>query len=146
MALQGIFLASGRVAAPGLKNACFVKTHILSNHILGLNAHEQRHQDKEERQHELKPYKHVAKGLSLHTGSIRSLQDQCGRLGGGIQCRSKACDNGRDQRHAKHQGKDANVIIQCQTVRHIRRPGRSCHYVHDQAGNRKRDERDKPGV
>ena len=48
MALQGIFLASGRVAAPGLKNACFVKTHILSNHILGLNAHEQGHQDEKE--------------------------------------------------------------------------------------------------
>ncbi len=40
----------------------------------------------------------------------------------------------------------ARPILQRQTVRHIRCPGSPGHDVYDQAGNRKCDERDKPGV
>ena len=146
MTSQGIFLVPSRISAPGLKDACFVKTHILPNHKLGLHAHEQGHQDEKERQHELKPHQYVAKGLSLHAGSIRAFQDQSRRLGSGIQGRGKAGDDGRYQRHAEHQHQNADVILQRQTVRHIRCPGSPGHDVHDQAGNRKCDERDKAGV
>ncbi len=134
------------IAAPYLQDILLREAHILFDHISGLHTYEQRHQDEEERQHELKSHKKVAKRLSLHAGPVRTFQDKRCRLRCGIQCRSQPRSDCGDQRNAQHQCQSPDVIFQCQAVGHIRRPGSPRHRVYDEAGNRERNDRNQTGV
>ena len=107
---------TGIIATPYLQDILLRKTHVLVHHELGLHTHVQRHQDKEERQHELKTYQDIAQRLSLHTHRVRTLQYKRGGLSCGIERRSNSGNHGREQCNAKHQDQDANIILQRNAV------------------------------
>ena len=103
VALQGIFLASGRLSAPDIKDMCLFKTHVFVHHESCLYSHEECHQDKQERQHELNPHKYIAKCLTFHAGSIGTFQYKCSRLRSRIHGRSNACHDCRNQCYSQHE-------------------------------------------